>query len=1094
MRKTVQRFHLILILATILCLVIPLISNAQQLVLTGNIQFLLAENQPMQAPDGILVKDNAENYLPTSLILSNGDVVLNASTAKYIVHSVPASADAVFYSALPAGNAGLTVQNGASTADYTLMLEGTSSLGSGSLPVIWEVSRSGGMGFSSLTSDYGNLTFSWDAALEPTELSNKKLYVCSGDARGSIGCAWTALPLSNTTPGSYSLTYTGLTMPLSATRFAVATGLSAASTPTQPICTGGTGSVSIAASGGLGSSLQYKLGTGSWQSGSQFTGLTAGTYTIYVKDDLGEEISIMATLTDPPPVTANVTGNLSVCPGQSTTLTVSGGVSYSWSSGLGTNAAVTVAPISTTTYSVTSTDANSCIATASVTVSVYVVQPPVVTFSDISGASNNDGTICAGSNATVVITGGASYAWRDGASASSRTFVPACNTTYTVTVTDANGCTITTEPTISVNYEPTVEQITPSTGSAGTVIHIYGTSLANVQAVTFNGQTASGLNIISNTHITANLTSTGAVQQVSLLSPCGTKIIPVNTPVITSITPGAGSVGTAITLTGTNLDQLTAASVGGVEAVILSRAATSARIIVMPGTATGTISVTSATATGSAANSFTVTPTLYPYFQQGAKFTSSSTNAIQGSSVSVSADGNTAIIGAPGDNSNAGAAWVYTRSGTTWTQQAKLVGTGNTGAARQGSSVSLSADGNTAVIGGPADNTGAGAVWVFTRSGSTWTQQGDKLTGTGAIGAAQQGIQVAVSGDGNTIASGGFADDAYAGAVWTFVRYGTSWAQLGDKLIGSGAVGKARQGSAVSLNQDGSRLLEGGYQDNNRQGAAWIYERTDCGWMQQGLKLVGTGGTAQAWQGYSVSLSADGNTAVSGGSSDNSLAGAAWVYTYAGGAWTQQTRLVGTQAAGAARQGTAVTLSADGNTIMVGGQGDDSNKGAVWVYKKSGPNWTQQGAKIKGSNATGAAKQGSSVSVSATGHTSLIGGPTDNTNKGAFWVYVPATTIPSLQQDMTDERQATEPGQLRLDQNVPNPATGRTVVSFCLPEAGEAEWTVTDMNGRVVQSLKRIYPAGENTESFELAGYTGVYSYSLRTGSGVLTKIMVIVR
>ncbi len=1073
---------------------VPLVSGAQQITISGNVQVFLANNQALQAPDGIVVKDNAENYLPTSLLLNSGDVVLNASTAKYIVHSVPALTDAVFYSALPAGNAGLTVQNGASTADYTLMLESSSALGSTSLPVIWEISRSGGSGFSSSTSDYGNLTFTWDAALEPTELSNKKLYVCSGDIRGSTGCTWTALPMSNTTPGSYSLTYTGLTMPLSGARFAVATGLSATPTPTEPVCTGGAGSVSIAASGGLGTSLQYKLGTGSWQSGSQFTGLMAGTYTICVKDDLGEEISIIATITDPPPVTATVTGNTAVCSGQSTTLTVSGGTSYSWSSGLGTNAAVTVAPTSTTTYSVTSTDSNNCIATTSVTVTVYVVQPPVVTFTEISGASNNDGTICAGSNATISITGGASYAWPDGSTASSRTFAPACNSTYNVTVTDANGCTITAGPTILLNYEPTVEQITPSNGSAGTVIHIYGYSLANVQAVTFNGQTASGLNIISNTHITANLTSTGAVQQVSLLSPCGTKMIMVNTPVITSFTPGAGSVGTVITLTGSNLDQLTTAFVDGVEAVILSRDATFARIIVMPGTASGTISVSSAAAMASAANSFTVTPTLYPYFQQGAKLTNSSTNATQGSSVSVSADGNTAIIGAPGDNSNAGAAWVYIRSGTTWTQQAKLVGTGNTGAAKQGSSVSLSADGNTAVIGGPADNSGAGAVWVFTRSGSAWTQQGDKLTGTGAIGAAQQGIQVAVSGDGNTIASGGFADDAYAGAVWTFVRYGTSWAQLGDKLIGSGAVGKARQGSAVSLNQDGTRLSEGGYQDNNRQGAAWIYERTDCGWTQQGSKLVGTGGTAQAWQGYSVSLSADGYTAVSGGSSDNSLAGAAWVYTYAGGTWTQQTRLVGTQAAGAARQGTSVTLSADGNTIMVGGQGDDSNKGAVWVYKKSGPNWTQQGAKIKGSNATGAAKQGTAVAVSATGHTSLIGGPTDNTNKGAFWVYVPATSIPSMQQDMTDERQAAEPGQFRLDQNVPNPATGRTVVSFCLPEAGEAEWTVADMNGRVVQSLRRIYPAGENTESFGLAGYAGVYSYSLRTGSGVLTKRMVIVR
>ena len=600
--------------------------------------------------------------------------------------------------------------------------------------------------------------------------------------------------------------------------------------------------------------------------------------------------------------------------------------------------------------------------------------------------------------------------------------------------------------------------------------------------------------ILSATHLSVSWPSGGSLQQVSLVSPCGTTNIPVSTPSITSITPGAGSVGTVITLTGTNLDQLVSASVGGVDAVILSRSATSARVVVMPGASTGSVSATNATSTGTYSSTFTVNSTPYPYFQQGSKLSNSSLNAIQGSSVSISADGNTALVGAPGDNAGVGAAWVYTRSGTSWSQQSKLVGTGATGAARQGTSVSLSADGNTAVVGGPDDNSKAGAVWVFTRSGTTWTQQGDKLVGSGASGAAQQGINVSVSGDGSTIASGGFADNNYVGAAWTFARYGTSWAQLGDKITGSGSVGAARQGASLSLSENGSRLAMGGYQDDNRQGAVWMFERNDCGWTQQGSKLVGTGGTSQGWQGYSASLSANGNTLVVGALSDNSLAGAAWVYTYAGGSWTQQVRLVGTQAAGAAKQGSSVTLSADGNTIMVGGQGDDSNQGAVWVYKKSGANWTQQGSKIKGSGATGAAKQGTAVSLSANGTTALIGGPTDNTNKGAFWVYVPATTIPSLQQDMTAERQAAEPGQFRLDQNVPNPATGRTVVSFCLPEAGEAEWTVADMNGRVVQSLRRIYPAGENTESFELGGYSGVYSYSLRTGSGVLTKRMVIVR
>jgi hypothetical protein len=100
----------------------------------------------------------------------------------------------------------------------------------------------------------------------------------------------------------------------------------------------------------------------------------------------------------------------------------------------------------------------------------------------------------------------------------------------------------------------------------------------------------------------------------------------------------------------------------------------------------------------------------------------------------------TAIVGGRGDNNGQGAAWVYTLSGSGWTQQGpKLVGTGAIGAAQQGASVSLSADGNTAIVGGPADSNGQGAAWVYTRSGGVWTQQGNKLVGTGASGAAQQG-------------------------------------------------------------------------------------------------------------------------------------------------------------------------------------------------------------------------------------------------------------------------------------------------------------------------------------------------------------------
>ena len=101
--------------------------------------------------------------------------------------------------------------------------------------------------------------------------------------------------------------------------------------------------------------------------------------------------------------------------------------------------------------------------------------------------------------------------------------------------------------------------------------------------------------------------------------------------------------------------------------------------------------------------------------------------ALQGNSVVLSADGNTAIVGGFGDSSNMGAAWVYTRSNGVWTQQGgKLVGTGAVGNAGQGQSVALSA-GNTAIVGGYLDNLNTGAAWAYTRSNGVWTQQGGKL-------------------------------------------------------------------------------------------------------------------------------------------------------------------------------------------------------------------------------------------------------------------------------------------------------------------------------------------------------------------------------
>jgi hypothetical protein len=70
----------------------------------------------------------------------------------------------------------------------------------------------------------------------------------------------------------------------------------------------------------------------------------------------------------------------------------------------------------------------------------------------------------------------------------------------------------------------------------------------------------------------------------------------------------------------------------------------------------------------------------------------------------------------------------------------------------------------------PVDNSVAGAVWVYTRSNGAWTQQGTKLVGTGAVGQAQQGISVALSGDGNTVIVGGNMDNSNAGAAWVYIQ------------------------------------------------------------------------------------------------------------------------------------------------------------------------------------------------------------------------------------------------------------------------------------------------------------------------------------
>jgi hypothetical protein len=323
-----------------------------------------------------------------------------------------------------------------------------------------------------------------------------------------------------------------------------------------------------------------------------------------------------------------------------------------------------------------------------------------------------------------------------------------------------------------------------------------------------------------------------------------------------------------------------------------------------------------------------------PLIQQGEKLTGGGEagEGLFGASVALSADGDTALVGAPSDDDGVGAAWVFTRSGSTWSQQGeKLTGAGETGRAAFGTGVALSGDGDTAMIGAPFDAGGTGAAWVFTRSGSTWTQLGEKLTGGGEAGGGAFGRSVALSSDGSMAMIGAPFDTGHIGAAWVFARSGSTWTQQGEKLTGGGEAGDGLLGSSVALSAGGETALVGGEADDGGVGAAWVFARAGASWSQQGEKLTGHTGADKAFFGCSVALSADGDTALVGGHDYNDI-GAVWAFARSGSTWRQTQQLAGGGEAGFGAFGSSVALSADASTALIGGQGDDDFAGAAWAF------------------------------------------------------------------------------------------------------------------------------------------------------------------
>ncbi len=434
-----------------------------------------------------------------------------------------------------------------------------------------------------------------------------------------------------------------------------------------------------------------------------------------------------------------------------------------------------------------------------------------------------------------------------------------------------------------------------------------------------------------------------------------------------------------------------------------------------------------------------------------------------GEVVAISADGSTLAISAPQEDSgaigidgseadnlapDAGAVYVFVQSNGLWSKQAYIKAS-NTGAGDLfGSRLGLSDDGNLLVVAAPqedssatgiggneADNAAAasGAVYVFSRLAGVWSQQAYIKAGNTGAG-DNFGSSVAISGDGFTLAVGAELEDSDAsgidgadndnlsgsGAVYVFVRNGTSWVQQAY-VKASNPDGFDKFGAAVSLDRSGDTLTVGAPQEDSKStvinvdladnqrtdaGAAYVFTRNAGVWSQQAY-IKATNSGADDRFGAAVSLSNDGNllavgafqedsasTGVNGEQLDDSAtdAGAVYVYVRINDNWFWQAYLKADNTDAGDRFGQAVALSGDGSALVVGAPQEDSNatgvggdsadnsladSGALYVFTVDASGWQQQ-AFVKAGAADTLDFFGQSVDLIDDGNALAAGTPADD--------------------------------------------------------------------------------------------------------------------
>ena len=279
--------------------------------------------------------------------------------------------------------------------------------------------------------------------------------------------------------------------------------------------------------------------------------------------------------------------------------------------------------------------------------------------------------------------------------------------------------------------------------------------------------------------------------------------------------------------------------------------------------------------------------------------------------ISVSIDGDHAVVGAHGHDVYSGSAYIFVNNHDgTWSQQAKL--TADDAAANDSFGTSVSIAGGHAVVGasGNDDNgSSSGSAYIFVNNhNGSWSQQA-KLTADDAAGGDGFGYSVSLDGDQAVVGAYGNDDNGTdSGSAYVFVNNNGSWSQQ-DKLIAEdGAVGDYF-GYSVSLDGDHAVVGTWGNDDNgSASGSAYIFVNNNNGSWSQQAKLTASDAAADDWFGVSVSI--DGDHAVVGAYYDDdngSKSGSAYIFmNNHNGSWSQQDKLTAEDAAGGDQFGTSV--------------------------------------------------------------------------------------------------------------------------------------------------------------------------------------------